>query len=74
MLGQDHLDLVAIGVDGLVQGLPPVRGIAHLRAAQGIEVVQGVRGVFGGVEQFELREPDEHFRRRLGARGHLERR
>ena len=61
VLGYDHFHLVAVGVDRLIKGFPPVSGVAHLGATQGVEVMQGVGGVFGGVEHLELREPDEHF-------------
>ncbi|MNJ38149.1 hypothetical protein D3C77_329900 [compost metagenome] len=72
VLSKHNLHLAAIAVDDLVQGLPPVGGVAHLGAAQGIEVVQSVGGVLGSVEQLELWEPDQHFGWRLGARCHLE--
>ncbi|MNJ62077.1 hypothetical protein D3C77_578990 [compost metagenome] len=61
VLSQDYFDLVTVGVDSQVQGLPPVGSITYLGAAQSVEVVQGMSGIFGGVEQLELREPDQHF-------------
>ena len=47
-------------------------GVAHLRAAQGQDVVQQRAGDLGRIQQLELREVNRHLRRRLSARYHLE--
>jgi hypothetical protein len=70
---RDHdFGLVAVALDGVGNVARPQAAIADLRAADGVEIVHGVIGVFRHVEHPELRKVHQHFRRRLGARHEME--
>ena len=72
VLRDDDVALVAERLERLADVARPQIAVAHLGAADGVEVVHGVRHVLGHVEHAELREVHQHFRRRLGARHELE--
>ena len=72
MLGEHHVGLGGELIARLVQILGPGVGIAHLRAADRIDVVQVVRGVLGEVERLEARIEHVHLGRRLGLGRELE--
>ncbi|MNS93093.1 hypothetical protein D3C72_1272490 [compost metagenome] len=67
-----EIDILTVEVDGLVQVAGPLQCVAYLRAAQCQDVVHRVGRVLGHPHALELREERVHFRRRLGARRHLE--
>ena len=50
----------------------PVVSVAHLRAAQGVEVMHGAGAVFRHPQRLHLREIGIHLSGRLGARRQLE--
>ena len=70
--GEDHVRLVGVPLDGLVHVRRPRVGVAHLCAAQRVEVVQGVRAVLRHAERAQLREVEVELGRRLGAGRELE--
>ena len=65
--GDHHLGLLSVEVERLVDVLRPGERVAHHRAAQGVDVVEGSRDVLPGPEHLLLREPGVHLGRRLGA-------
>lgn len=47
-------------------------GVAGFRAAQGVEVVQGMRGILGGTQGLRETRYRDHFRWRFATQGHQE--
>ena len=70
--GERDLGLGAEQVDRLGQVAGPGVRVAHQRATQRQQVVQGVRGVLRHAQRLEVREVEVHLGRRLGPGGHLE--
>ena len=64
MAGEDHLG-IAEQFDGLIDVAAPAQRVAHLGAAQGVEVVQGVAHHFGAAECLPLGQVERQLRRRL---------
>ena len=63
------VDLGACGVaDHAVQVFAPLEGVAHLGAAQRVEVVHGLHGYLGTAIGLELGDIEGHFGRRFRAR------
>ena len=56
--GEHHLHVVPEHVERLLQVFRPQQAIAHFRAAQRVEIVQGVGRVFGRAEGFVFWEID----------------
>ena len=71
-VGQHHFTARAVAVQCDVQVLGPGQRVAHLRAAQGAQIVQIVGGVLGQVQRAFAREEEVHLRRRLGLGRELE--
>ena len=69
---EHHIGLIAEALVGLDDILCPLVGIAHLCAAQGVEVVQGAGAVFRHPEGAVFREIGVHFGGGFGAGGQLE--
>ena len=72
VLGEHHVGVRAEPVERLVQVPGPGVGVAGLGAADGIDVVQVVRGVLGEVQRPEPGIEHVHLGRRLGLRRELE--
>jgi len=69
---EHHIGLIAEALVGLDDVLCPLVGIAHLCAAQGVEVVQGAGAVFRHPEGAVFREIGVHLGGGFGAGGQLE--
>ena len=72
MRGERHIRLVGEQLDRLGQVAGPDPRVADLRAAQGQQVVQVVRGVLGHAQRPLVREVEVHLCGSFGAGGHLE--
>ena len=73
VVGAEHdLGLLAEAVEGLVDVLRPVQGVAHQGAAEGVDVVQGGVDVLGHPEGLHLGDVGVHLRRGFGVRRVLE--
>ena len=72
VLGEHHVGLGREPVARLVEVLGPGIGIAHLGAADRIDVVQVVGGVLGQVQRAQAGIEHVHLGRRLGVRRELE--
>ena len=69
---KQYFRFVTPHIQRFVQVLGPLAGVAGFRAAQGVEVVQGVSGVLGGAQRFQGRNIEMHFRGCFAAWGHQE--
>ena len=65
--GEHHRGLVTIAIQCRVDVLRPNQRIAHERAPQRVDVVDGAGDVLRRTERLELREPDVHLGRRFRA-------
>ena len=72
MLRDHRLGVVAVALDRLGDVARPQPAVAHLGAADGVEIVHGVGGVFRHVQHPELRKVQQHLGRRLRARHQME--
>jgi AcrR family transcriptional regulator len=72
MLRDHDFGPVAEGFQRFVDVARPEITVPHLRTADGVEIMHGVGDVFRHVEQAELREVQQHLRRRLRPRHELE--
>ena len=69
---KQYFRVVTPHIQCFVQILGPLAGVAGFRAAQGVEVVQGMRGILGGTQGFQGRNIEVHFRWRFATWGHQE--
>ena len=69
---KQYFRVITPHIQRFVQILGPLAGVAGFRAAQSVEVVQGMRGVLGGTQGFQSRNIEVHFGWRFATRSHQE--
>jgi len=72
MAGKNDVISARETINSFVNEVCPGFGVAHLRPSQGVEVMHGVRAVFGHAKGPVFGEEEVHLSRSFGVRGQLE--